>query len=173
MIGARLWKRRRGSQPVATVGVAFDDSRDFIASDFRQAGADNSYPLTASLPRLRSRVHRFSAPLSAAGALSFDLPPLIQIRRKVLAAAFSPAFPRTYPRVLAGKSVGKLGRTHPRVLASFAEFNRLRADPRTSMCVRRSQRREVLFARRVAGRVGRSPGRGGGYSRNVHSQWSC
>lgn len=58
-----------------------------------------------------------------------------------------------------------------RIQASLREFNRLRADPRTAMCLRRSQRREVLFALRVAGRSGAGwprPRR-----RTENSNWSC
>lgn len=47
----------------------------------------------------------------------------------------------------------------------------LRLDPRTMVCVRRGQRREVLFAYRVAGR--RGVGAGKRWRRSVHSQWSC
>lgn len=40
-------------------------------------------------------------------------------------------------------------------------------------CVRRHSRREVLFARQVAGRRGRSPGRRGHYRRNGGSSYGC
>lgn len=40
-------------------------------------------------------------------------------------------------------------------------------------CVRRTQRREVLFAMRVAGRRGGSPGKRGKYRRSIESNYSC
>jgi len=43
----------------------------------------------------------------------------------------------------------------------------------TDFCSRREARREVLFAQRVAGRKGRSPGRGGRYRRTAESYYRC
>lgn len=40
-------------------------------------------------------------------------------------------------------------------------------------CKKRKQRKEVLFALKVAGHKGRSPGRGGGYRRTIDSNYSC
>lgn len=40
-------------------------------------------------------------------------------------------------------------------------------------CIRRAMRREVLFARKVAGRFGRSPGKRGKYRRTLESNYSC
>lgn len=47
-----------------------------------------------------------------------------------------------------------------------------KAPARTLVCHQRSVRREVLFARRVAG-FKRSPGRGGSYHRRPESQYGC
>lgn len=43
---------------------------------------------------------------------------------------------------------------------------------RVLFCQQRKVRKEVLFAKRVAGRR-RSPGRGGTYRRRAESQWRC
>lgn len=48
----------------------------------------------------------------------------------------------------------------------------LRANPRAGFCVRRKQRREVIHALGIAGRVGLR-GRGGSYYRRESSQWVC
>lgn len=45
--------------------------------------------------------------------------------------------------------------------------------PAVSVCSRRGERREVLFAARVAGYRGRSPGRGGSYKRTPESTQVC
>lgn len=52
----------------------------------------------------------------------------------------------------------------------FLGLNRLLANPRVTMCVRRKQRREVLFAMRRAGFSGSAPGP---YRRTNNSSWSC
>lgn len=44
---------------------------------------------------------------------------------------------------------------------------------RHDFCSKRQARREVLFAQRVAGRSGGSPGRRGGYRRSSSSSYSC
>lgn len=44
---------------------------------------------------------------------------------------------------------------------------------RVYFCVKRKQRREVLFARKVAGHFRRSPGRGGSYRRTQSSYYRC
>lgn len=159
----------RRAQQVATGRVAFDDSRDFIREQISDAG-EPLPALTLVAPR-PSYVHRSRVDVSSlidSLQADLDLQVFRKNRRKALAPALSRAFPRTYPRLFAGKSVGKFGATHQRVKASFAEFNRLRLDPRTAVCVRRRTRREVLFANRVAG------GRGmRSYRRNLTSQWSC
>lgn len=46
----------------------------------------------------------------------------------------------------------------------------VRVPERVKFCVQRKERREVLFARRVAGRRGTAPGP---YRRSPKSQWSC
>lgn len=46
-------------------------------------------------------------------------------------------------------------------------------EPRVTLfCQQRRERREVLFAKKVAG-FRRSPGRGGTYRRRAESQWRC
>lgn len=43
----------------------------------------------------------------------------------------------------------------------------------TLFCQQRRERKEVLFAKGVAGRSGGSPGRRGTYRRRAESQWRC
>lgn len=61
-----------------------------------------------------------------------------------------------------------------RINSSRLTFNRLsvRVPGRVQFCVQRKQRREVLFAREIAG-FRRSPGAGGHYRRNEDSNWRC
>lgn len=56
----------------------------------------------------------------------------------------------------------------------FAQLQRLQIrEPKVVLfCQQRRERREVLFAKRVAGRKA-SPGRGGTYRRRPESQWRC
>lgn len=63
------------------------------------------------------------------------------------------------------------GRVTPRARRLFwTSLNRLQLSPQTRVCVQRKQRRNVLFARGVAGR--RGLGRHG-VRRSIHSSWSC
>lgn len=61
----------------------------------------------------------------------------------------------------------------PRFKTNLAKLDSIPADPRYSFCARRARRRQVLFARQVAGRRGGSPGRGGRYRRSQNSQYGC
>lgn len=56
----------------------------------------------------------------------------------------------------------------------YAQLQRLRIQaPRAVLfCQQRQVRKEVLFAKRVAG-LKRSPGRGGTYRRRQESRWGC
>ena len=65
------------------------------------------------------------------------------------------------------------GVVHP-IQAQLTALKRLRYRfPATTLiCHQRAVRREVLFARRVAG-YRRSPGRGGTYHRRPESQYGC
>lgn len=49
----------------------------------------------------------------------------------------------------------------------------LRAPSKVRFCVQRHTRREVLFARKVAGYKHRSPGSGGRYNRRAESSYRC
>lgn len=54
------------------------------------------------------------------------------------------------------------------------EFYQISRDPADRLtCARRSVRRSVLFARDIAGRRARSPGRGGTYRRTERSNYTC
>lgn len=158
-----LRKNRR--QAVATAPVAFNDHRDFIG-DYLEPGAFHStLPPGAPAPFYvhRSRVDH-SRLVDKLLTLTYrDVYPALDsvvVRRRVAWGV------QRRPGVI--QSTPPSSRYSPRVLAAAREFNRVRLDPRTLTCVRRRQRREVLFARRVAG------GRGiRSYRRTVHSQWSC
>lgn len=56
----------------------------------------------------------------------------------------------------------------------FSDLKKLRIkEPKVVLfCQQRRERREVLFAKKVAG-YRRSPGRGGTYRRRAESQWRC
>lgn len=82
--------------------------------------------------------------------ISVSYPSPIPVRRAVLAPSLIKAQFRPYT---------------PRI----STLQALAANPRVVFCVRRKQRREVLFAKRLNGR------NGGGkpYRRTYSSQWSC
>lgn len=75
-----------------------------------------------------------------------------------------PEFFRTRP---AGyRPAGRVVRSDPR----YSALRILQSNPRVRHCVQRRRRREVLFAHRVAGRSGGSPGP---YRRTYSSQFRC
>lgn len=132
-------------------------------SDFRQferAGEASESASNGTLPRAQERVQqaqeRFALPWGDGGsapisARIFDAPRDTEISRRV---------------------------THGERLSRPQQFKALRlleikAPRRVLFCARRQVRKEVLFARKVAGRRGGSPGRRGRYLRNANSQWRC
>lgn len=172
----RRWRRAYpASQPVATRGVAFDDSSDFH-DDFVRAGAIPP-SLTAVAPPSIYRPSVYRELLDSelgdhsrfVGGMGADQAPIQQAPRRR-----SLTWSRPRRDVVDARRL-QPGRVRPftsqqRIAASWREFNRLRLDPRTATCVRRHTRREVLFAKRIAGRGG---GRHGPYRRTLNSQWSC
>jgi len=135
----RRRKRGRSSLVPATAPVAFDDSSDFHDEPLSDAG--ETFPSLASLPRVRSISSSSGPPwLSGLDLNSFsNALDLALVSSRVAWGA-----QRSAVRAALGSS-------------SWREFNRLRLDPRTATCLRRSTRREVLFAAKRAG--------GGGISR--------
>lgn len=138
--------------------------RHRLRRDFRQferAGEATEYASNGTLPRAQERVQkaqeRFSLPWGDGG--------LAPISARVLDA---PERARTVT----------LSRPLAKRLSRPQQFKALRvlqikAPERVLFCARRQVRKEVLFARQVAGRAGRSPGRRGRYFRNQNSQWRC
>lgn len=61
----------------------------------------------------------------------------------------------------------------PLMATVLGDRPQIRNPVRAPVCVRRQDRREVLFARKVAGRPGGSPGRRRTYRRNEASEMSC
>lgn len=158
-------QRRRRRLPIAQVvairGRTFADDwdGDSIPSIFSEPGRDPTVASEAAPAPFY--VHRFRDELPPLVAFDLDLPSLSTaldlalVRRRVAWGARRSA-------VRAAK--------RKRIAASWREFNVLRADPRQSFCVRRAVRRNVLFARGVAGR--RGLGRHG-VRRSVSSAWRC
>lgn len=61
----------------------------------------------------------------------------------------------------------------PLMATVLGDRPRVRKPERVPECVRRSERKEVLFARGVAGRRGGSPGKRGRYNRSIMSNFTC
>lgn len=163
--------KSRPPQRVRDRPVAFHDDRDSHRSPIVDAGV--SADTNRRLPRVQN-VHRSPWSLhleDPRSKLAWGVWGLAPMRATV---ADTPRW-RALPRLKVSPPLAPLKArivARKAVQASWAEFNRLRADPRVAFCQRRKERREILFAKRIAGRK-RSPGRGGTYHRNVMSQWSC
>lgn len=80
------------------------------------------------------------------------------LQRVLLWASGRPRARDTRPRGPAARALRSLTAQHPN---------------QVMFCVRRKQRRELLFRFGVAGKRRRSPGRGGSYKRSYSSQWRC
>lgn len=135
---------------------------------------DGGEPFTAlpEVPPVRSNVHRLFD-LDRIGSRSFgDFSPgyggrlesPMQALRRVVRS------PVTSAAVRVGRSPVRPP-VSPQARATWwRAFNALKVDRRVPFCVRRLQRKQVLFALKVAGRRGGSPGP---YRRRADSQWSC
>lgn len=144
----------------------FSDSADSHADVFLTSGA--TIPSLPEVPR--GGVRRL---------LDFDEP------EKSLLSQNWPGYGAGEPHVSlrrpavvrVGRAPGRSTRPIPLLQAlrradSWRAFRQLRvAQPgRDALCVRRLQRKQVLFAKGVAGRSGSAPGP---YRRNQFSSWSC
>lgn len=152
-------KRRRSFAPAAR-RVAFNDRRDFIDDTYLPAGASH---IDATKGAPRSLVHRLrSIPASGmlpnvgvwGGLAPYRFSPVNTLRSALSLAKF----PRPIPLLQA----------QPRFVLGMNVLPRL--NRRASVCVSRLQRKQVLFARGIAGRRGSAPGP---YHRNMDSQRSC
>lgn len=161
-------RRFRRAQPVSHRSVAFNDDRDSIGRDLLDAGAD---PIAATFGAPRPLVHRFT---------EFDHPSAVR-RIDALLPGYGAGEPHEdlwrirRRRLVVPSASGSVRRFHsasPQVRASWQSLNVLRFPfPRSvDVCVKRKTRRNVLFAKGVAGRRGGSPGP---YKRTVFSAWSC
>jgi len=157
------WRKRR-QQEVRHGTLPFSDFVDSIQSGLVTGGATQFSSLPEVPPRGVRRlmeldgetVPRFNPPGYGGWATPHARPrssPVVRV---------GPALAR--PRPLPSPLQAHLNR------ASWRAFNRLQARPQDRLCVRRLQRKQVLFARRVAGRRGSAPGP---YHRNMWSSWSC
>lgn len=153
----------RRSQPVATAAVAFNDSTDSHVEPYSIAG-EASFPSTRSVPRdgvrrlswvdLVESIPSVSKPGYGAGQ-PHDY--LVRRRRRLPVPVRVPPVPHPFARQRA---------------ASWQAFRllKVRVPSRVRFCVQRHQRKQVLFARGVAGRRGSAPGP---YRRTENSQWRC
>lgn len=165
---------RRGKKPQAVTHrrTAFNDRRDSIVGNFYQAGAAIPSANGSPLPR-RSPITRLQRSLASGDPFPWsgygaDQPHVVSFSRT--------RFPVVGPTVFAGvrlpiAPLQAIRRTQAR---DRVAFNALKVPypGRVEFCLRRKQRREVLFAKQVAG-FRRSPGRGGSYVRSPFSSWSC
>lgn len=113
-------------------------------------------PKSEDLPRAQERVQQAIEDDALLGGMG-GLPPITGRVWEPVKARWSSSW---RPSASGLKRYGRL-----RVLE-------IRAPVRTLFCVRRKVRREVLFARAIAGRRGLR-GRGGSYRRNQNSVWRC
>lgn len=176
----RRIRRRRSLGVPVTAGMPFTDATDSPSLDLLDTGAFQFFDATEGAPGPsvhRSNLERLrlldsSLPFGSRVVQSFEQ--LEKTGRKSVKVGLSPASARTYPQrfFAVGKSVRKLGLSR----RSWKQFNvvRVRVPERERFCVARGVRKQVLFARGVAGRNRRfSPGRGGTYHRNAWSSWRC
>lgn len=118
--------------------------------------------LDARLPRLQTVLVRSLEPQGLTGRLQTRIPgrwrPLIQ----------QAARPEWYPRQR------PINLRHPvRSWRRSSPLQTVVSQARHDFCSKRQARREVLFAKQIAGRSGGSPGRRGHYRRTSLSSTSC
>lgn len=162
------FRRFRRSQPVATAAVAFTDSTDSHVEPYSIAG-EASFPSTRSVPR--DGVRRL---------LWVDLVESVPFHTVPGYGAGQPHVSPYVRRRLPG--VGATGQarrafTPPRLLQAQRRIDwhafqqlRVRVPARVRFCVQRHQRKQVLFALKVAGRRGSAPGP---YRRREEFNWRC
>lgn len=158
-------RRRRRDEP-DTRAKPFNDGRDSYSRPFFNAGANPFPSLAAAAPRSLVQRNTSLAKLQALDSRSWE--DLTRIRGDGGAPHALSKRPR---RVIGPVPMPEPYRLNPLLKArSYRSLNTLRADKSVTFCVRRKQRREVLFARKVAGRKGLG---GGGVRRTISSSWSC
>lgn len=130
--------------------------RDF--SSFERAGEATEFASNGTLPRAQERVQQAQERFGLSRGYGGE-PPYQQ--RAEIFLAEPPRAANVPPLTRRSSQFRAL-----RVL-------QIQAPQRVLFCARRKERREVLFARGVAGRAGSSPGRRGRYFRNQNSAWRC
>jgi hypothetical protein len=175
---------RRRRHGVSTAGKPFDDSTDSHVELIPQGGrADLTQALTPQVapPSFTSNLGRLLRLAEDSSARVWERAASQDSPRGARVVPLSRLSLRSRVNRWAEGSVWGLPRFTPLQASPVflkpspkrSTLNRLSLDPRQRVCLQRSQRREVLFARRIAGRHLRSPGRGGSYRRGLMSQWSC
>lgn len=145
--------------------VAFNDSRDKARElvPFRW-GVPYDWTRTETVrPPTRFSVHRFPGRAEGTDLVRWGL------GARSAQASFDPV--RAVHQLLGASPVVRVGPS-PRPLQAFRGFNVLRfpAPGKVLACVRRRMRREVMFAKQIAGRRGLGTG---GVRRTADSAWSC
>lgn len=142
--------------------------RSFDFRQFERAGESSIPDSNGTLPRAQERVQQAIEAEALVGVWG-------PAPRQDEGAAWSPGARRLGQLPRSGR-YGQVSRNiySPAKRLGVEELSRLRyrAPARTLVCAQRGVRREVLFARRVAG-FKRSPGRGGKYHRRQESQYGC
>lgn len=158
---SRSSRRKSRSGVPSVVGVRFDDSDGDQL--FKRSGEGNNVP-SSLLPRAPEGVRRLlrydsssSAREQGYGAVR-PMQSVVGARWSALRGLVTPV-PRR-PKPFHAKPA--FGPSFNVVRVPFAK--------RVAFCVRRKQRKEVLFAKRVAGRGARSPGP---YKRSFTSRFTC
>lgn len=182
MSSISLARRQWRTQKVASKPLAFNDSSDFIDDNLLSTGASTNYA-NVPLPRAQD-VHRLIHKYDSVKDHFYEDRSLLN---SLVHGETPPVRRNSLKLRYGGIRIGYRGapitpsksRIKPidirRINASWQALNRLpKLDLRTKTCLSRKQRKEVLFALRVAGRGRRySPGRGGSYNRSTNSQYGC
>lgn len=170
------WSRRRRSASQEAVNWRGDSiPRDFESRGeplFRSTPAQGVPPAqdVRRLQRLASLAS--SDPVHVLRGMGSE--PAPHVRPRTPARLPFPVGPRTGPRLFQRPPTPTSPIDWWRRDRSWQEFKRLRVErpAQVAFCVRRKQRRGVLFALGIGGKRGLR-GRGGGYRRTENSLWGC
>lgn len=174
-------RRRRSPDPVRHRRVAFIDGRDSIRPGFYDRGA--AY-VSARQRRPPVGAYRFLSLVkdrAVPDSLARFLDPLAQLRSRVASlwgyGAHKPHASLLRPANASVRVSAAVGRSPIRPLQALRPSTwdglaslRVPVPRQAAFCVRRKLRREVMFAKHVAGRRGSAPGP---YHRTADSHWTC